>query len=157
MDLLKDALGGNVVTMAVAGAAVLAAPVLVPAVVPSLAAPLRTALKLGISLFLESESELEAKFIEDLVQNTLAGILAALSGPGSEDERRKSVAARVGHFERRVRARAARFGWSEQDRAGRYRRHVATLKQAVATAKRRRPKTARPALDHILASINEDW
>jgi hypothetical protein len=157
MDLLKDALSGNLVAVAVAGAAAVAVPVLASAVVPNLAAPLRGAFKLGISLFLESESELDAKFIAELVQNTLAGILSALSGPGSEEERRKAAAARVGHFERRVRARAARFAWNEQDRAERYRRHVGTLKQAIAGAKRRRPKNARPALDHISEIVGEDW
>jgi hypothetical protein len=157
MDLLKDALSGNVIVVAVAGAAALAVPVLVPAVAPRLATPLRAALKLGISLFLESEFEMEAKFVDELVHSTLSGILSALSGPASEAERHKAVTARVRHFERRVRARAARFGWDEQDRAGRYRRHVATLKRAIATAKRRRPKNAQPALDHISGMISEDW
>ena len=157
MDLLKDALGGNVVAVAVAGAAALVVPVVIPTVAPSLVAPLRAALKFGVSLFLESETELEAKFIAELVQNTLTGILSALSGPGSEAERRKAVAARVGHFERRARARATRFGWNAQDRAERYGRQVASLKQAIAAAKRRRPKNTRPALDHISAMISEDW
>lgn len=157
MDLLKDALGGNVVAVAVAGAAALVVPVVVPTLAPSLVAPLRRALKFGVSIFLESESELEAEFIAELVQNTLKGILSALSGSGTEEERHKAVAARVRHFERRARARAARFGWNEQDRTQRYGRHVASLKQAIATAKRRRPKNVRPVLDHISAMISEDW
>jgi len=153
MAFLEDALKGNVVVIAVAGAAALA----LPALLPNLAPPLRSMLKLGAGLFFETEAEMEADFIETLVQNTMQGVLAALGGPGTETDRRRAARAQVEHFEARTRARASRFGWNEQDREARYRRHVAKLKQAVADARRERPKSARPLLDHVSGTISEDW
>lgn len=156
MDLFKDALSGNVVAVAVAGAAAVTLPILVPSLAPALAPKLRTALKLGVSLFLESQSEAEAELVQQLVQHTMEGLLSVLSGPGSDAHRRNAAAARIRHFEARARRRARRFGSDERDAAGRYQRQVGSLKRALSHAKRRHP-SVEPALEHVSGLINEDW
>ncbi len=153
MDLLKDALGGNAVAVAVAGATAL----VVPALAPSLTQPLRAMVKLGIGLFMESESEAEAQLVQELVRDTLNGVLGALSGPGSAAQRRQAAAAHIEDFEARARRRAARFARGEQGRAARYRRQVASLKQAISHAKGKPPKVSKPALEHVSDMVAEDW
>lgn len=155
MNLFEDALRGSALTIAVASAAV-AIPVLLPAVAPALGPPLRNALKLGISLFLESSSEAEGELVQKLVQTALEGVLAALSGPGSDGHKRKAATAQIRHFEARARRRAERFAWDDQDAEARYRRQVASLKRALSAAKEQRP-AIEPALDHVSEAINEDW
>jgi len=153
MALLEDALKGDIVTLAVAGAAAVALPVLFPQLAP----PLRSALKLGVTLFLESEGEAEASLIETLVRHTMNGLLAVATGPGSVEERQQAAAKRVAKFEARARSRAQRFGRDEADQVARYRRQVASLKRAVAAAKERHPNHAHPVLDHVAQMVTEDW
>ena len=153
MDVLKDALSGNVVAVAVAGTAAL----LLPAVAPALAPPLRNALKLGIGLFLESAGEAEGQLMQELVQDTMEGILEALRGPGTRAAHRHAAAEHVEAFEAKARRRAARFGFSKRERAARYRRQVEKLKRELARAKHEHPHVSKPALDHVAGMISEDW
>jgi hypothetical protein len=153
MSLLEDTLKGNIVILAVTGAAALALPILVPSLAPSL----RSALKLGVALFLESQAEAEASIIESLVRQTVQGLLAIATGPGSEQERKQAAQVPVAKFEARARARARRFGKDEADQANRYRRQVASLKRAISTARKRHPKQPHPVLDHASEIITEDW
>lgn len=153
MELLEKLLGENAVTLAIAGAATL----LLPKLGGNLAPPLRDALASGIRLLVEAESEAEGAFIEQLMQQTLTAVLAALSQPGGEAERRHAAAAKIRHFERRVHRRAARFGWDEQDRRARYQRHVRRLKHAMIASAEREPQELKPSLDHIAGTIQENW
>lgn len=153
MDILKDGLSGNVMGIAAAGAAALLMPLLAPALAP----PLRNAVKLGVGLFLESEGEAESQLMQNLVQGTMQGVLEALRGPGTRAEHRRAAAAHVEQFEAKARRRAARFGFTEADRAARYRRQVEKLKRELARAKQEHPHVPKPALDHVADMISEDW
>ena len=153
MEFLDELPGGRLAVMMIAGAGAL----LVPKLAANLPPSLRTALESGVKLFVEAESEAQGAFIERLVEQTLSAVLASVAQPGTDEERRHAAAAKIRHFEHRVRRRSARFGWSEEDRRARYRHHVRRLKRAIAAAAEQHPESAKPALAQVAGMIQEDW
>lgn len=153
MAIVEDVFSGAPGAAVAAGAAVL----VLPRIFPGLGPPLRSALKSGLTLYLESESEAEGGLIDKLVDGTLKGVLAALSAPGSEQDRRAVVTRATEHFQKVARARSSRHGWNEADRAARYRRHMTKLKQAIHEAQHQRPRAEQSLLKDAAASVSEDW
>lgn len=129
---IEDVLSGEVGVAVAVGAAALA----LPAVAPHLSPPFRAVLRSGLSLFLEAESAAEGNIIRGLADQAVRSALAALSGPGTPEQRQQAARAAVQHYRHRAHRRAQRYGSTEQDRKARYRRHVQGLHRAVAAAQR---------------------
>ncbi len=83
---IEDVLTGEVGVAVAVGAAALA----LPAVAPHLSPPLRSVLRAGLSLFLEAESAAEGNIIEGLADQAVKSALAALSGPGTPEQRQQA-------------------------------------------------------------------
>lgn len=149
MALVEDVLTGNVAKVVAVGATA----VVLPRVFPSLAPPLRAALKSGLQLFVESESDAEGGIIDKLAADTLKGVLASLSAPGTDEERHQAARAAIQRFQHRAHHRAARYGRDGQDRQARYRRHVAHLKRALADAQRGRSQADQDALKRMAGMV----
>jgi hypothetical protein len=150
-DLWKGPLG--------TGLAITAGVAVLPVLAPSLAGPLRSMLSSGISLLLEAEFDAEGEIIGNLVQQTVSALISGLTRDTHMDSatRRRRMAERVRRFERTARQRAARHGWSEQDKARRYQRHIAQLRRALAKAEQNRPQSERQVLNQIYDVIEPDW
>jgi hypothetical protein len=153
MAMLEDALEGNVVMLAAAGATTLVLPI----VLPQLAPPLRGAIKFAITLFLESEAEAEGGLMGKLAESTVKALLDTLAVPGSGEQRRRAAHATIRRFEATARARSKRYAASEADAARRYRRHVAHLRRALAQAQQGETARRRELLNDAAGVLSEDW
>jgi hypothetical protein len=92
-----------------------------------------------------------------MVDATVQHLLDSLSKAGTDQERRQAAQAAIQRFQHRARARAHRYGWSEEDRRRRYRRQIKRLKQALAEAQQGREKDEREILGHVHDGITEYW
>lgn len=150
MALVEDVLSSGTGVVAVVGVTALA----VPAVAPHLSPPLRSVLKAGLNLFLEAESEAEGGIIKGLADAAVHQAMAALSGPGTEAQRRDAARAAMQRYRHRAHARARRYGRDDGDRKARYDRHMRGLHQAVARA-RQRPGVDRGKLQDLSRMIDD--
>ncbi len=149
MALLEDMVKGHLIFAAAVGATAL----VLPKVLPDLSPQLRSLVKGGISLFLESQSEAEGGIIQRLADNALDNVLKGLSGPGSEDDRKRAAKAAVEDFKRKAHTRSRRYGRDEEDRSARYEQHIAALRRAL-HRKRSQGKGAHvAALNDLSASL----
>jgi len=146
---IEDVLTGEVGVAVAVGAAALA----LPAVAPQLSPPLRNVLRAGLSLYLEAESAAEGNIIRGLADQAVKSALAALSGPGTPEQRQQAARSVVQHYQRRAHGRAQRYGSNEQDRNARYRRHVQGIHHAVASA--RQAGVGRAAVQDVARMIED--
>lgn len=149
MVLVEDVLTSNVAKVVAVGAAA----ALLPRVAPVLPAPLRGVVKSGLKLFLESESDAEGGIIAKLADTAMQQALAALSGPGTEEQRQQGAQAAIQHFENTARRRSARYGRDAGDRDARYRRHMDSLRHALHAARGRHPHAHGDGLGRIAGRI----
>lgn len=153
MPALEDALKGNLVMLAVAGAATL----VLPRLFPNLAPPMRSAVKAGLDLFLEAESEAEGGIVDRLVAATVQNLVKTLSAETTEQGRRHAAERAMAQFEHVARRRARRHGWNEADQRARYRRHVRHLHRALQVAQARVAPEQAAVLAQAGDRITEDW
>ncbi len=149
--LAEDFLKGNLLVAAAVGATAL----VLPKVLPDLSPSLRSTVKSALSLFLECESEAEGGIVNRLADHALQGVLKNLSGPGSDEDKRKAAGAVVERFKHTARTRARRYGRDETSRKTRYNRHIKALRQAFGRAGSRQTGKNAAALRELSAALDE--
>lgn len=149
MALAEDLLTSNVAKAVAVGAVAMA----LPRVAPALPAPLRDVVKSALKLFIESESDAEGGAIGKMADAALRQALAALSGPGTEEDRQQGAQAAVQRFQDTARRRAARYGRDAGDRDARYRRHMNGLRHALRMAQAAHPHAHGGGLARIAGQI----
>ena len=150
MALLDDLLKGKAATAVGLSVVALAVPVIFPALRPQWAALVKS----GARLFFEAELGADNEIMDRLVDATVDGLLAVMSG-GSEEDRKRAAEAEVHAFKAMARARAHRKGWDEADRQARYHRHVSNLRYKVSCLRSGESDSNRVVLEHVVDHLTE--